>query len=523
MPAPAQNTIQTPVQLILDEIERQKPSTADELIAIKKLVGKRFGLADVISNAELLEASGAKRKELEKLLKIRHVRSLSGVSVIAIMTKPAGCPGKCVYCPGGVTSPKSYTGFEPAAQRAKQNNYDAYRQVQNRLTQLEAIGHYPEKCDVIVMGATFNAFPRDYQHEFVKGAFDGFNGSVAKTIEESQKINETAKHRVIGLTFETRPDWCSEDDVKWFLSLGATRIELGIQSLDEAVLKKIERGHGVQESIDATQRCKDSFLKVCHHFMPGTFSNPNKDVAMFRRLFEDEAFCPDMIKIYPCLVLPNTPLYEMWKRGEFEPYNSETAADVIARCKEFIPPWCRVMRVDRDIPTTLVAAGVKNSNLREMVQKKCEEYGIKCKCIRCREAGLVARSGKVPAIEDAKLKRINYQASGGEEVFLSFEAEDVLYGFCRLRKPGKPFISEIDSRTCGIRELHVYGDQVPIGGSGTVQHHGLGKALLQEAEKIASEEFDANKLLVISGVGAKQYYEKIGFKRMGTYMGKIIR
>ena len=511
-----------PIQLILEEIEKQKPSTREALIAIKKKIGKQFNLPTLITNADLLEAAGEKRSELEKLLKIRHVRSLSGVSVIAIMTKPAGCPGKCVYCPGGVTSPKSYTGFEPAAQRAKQNNFDAYRQVQNRLEQLEAIGHHPEKCDVIVMGATFNAFARDYQHEFVKGAFDGFNGFISPSIEESQKINETAKHRVIGLTFETRPDWCSEEDIKWFLSLGATRIELGVQSLDEAVLKKIERGHGVQESIDATQRCKDSFLKVCHHFMPGTFSNPEKDVAMFKRLFADESFRPDMIKIYPCLVLPNTPLYEMWKRGEFEPYNSEQAADVIARCKEFIPPWCRVMRVDRDIPTTLVAAGVKNSNLREMVQSKCNEYGITCKCIRCREAGLLARKGEVPAIEDAELKRIDYRASNGEEVFLSFEASDVLYGFCRLRKPGTPFIEEIDNRTCGIRELHVYGDQVPIGGSGTVQHHGMGKKLLTEAEKIAMEEFDCKKLLIISGVGAKQYYEKIGFERIGTYMGKTL-
>ncbi len=513
--------MKSPVKEILEAIAIENPITSEEVIGIKKRISKKFGLKDLIPNSELLEASGKKRSELEKLLRIRNVRGLSGVSVIAIMTKPAGCPGKCIYCPGGVTSPKSYTGFEPAAMRARQNNFDAVRQVRNRLEQLAAIGHDPEKCEVIVMGATFNAFPRDYQYEFVKGAFDGFNGKVSKDIAEAQKVNETAKHRVIGLTFETRPDWCTESDVDWFLSLGATRIELGIQSLDDKALEKMQRGHGVQESIDATQRCKDAFFKVCHHFMPGTFSKPDKDVEMFSRLFSEEGFRPDMIKIYPCLVLPNTPLFEMWKRGEFEPYNSQQAADVIARCKQFIPEYCRVMRVDRDIPTTLVAAGVKNSNLREMIKAKCDEYGIKCKCIRCREAGLKSRK-EIVDVGDAKLKRFDYRASGGDEVFLSFEANDTLFGFCRLRNPGKPFLKEINSKTCGVRELHVYGDQAPIGGTGIVQHHGLGKKLLEEAERISQEEFDAHKLLVISGVGAREYYHKLGYKRIGHYMGKTL-
>ncbi len=509
------------VQEILLEIK--KVSTQDELNALKKKIGKRFQLPQVVSNAELLEAMGEKEKQkFENVLRVRKVRSLSGVSVIAIMTKPAGCPGKCIYCPGGVTSPKSYTGFEPAAMRAKSNSFDPYKQVKNRIEQLTAIGHNCQKCEVIIMGATFNAFPRSYQLEFVKGAFDACNERLSSTLEEAQLINEKATHRIVGLTFETRPDWISEDDVKWFLLLGATRIELGVQSLDDEVLKKVERGHGTKESIRATQLCRDSFLKVCYHFMPGLFSNIEKDVEMFRRLFSDENFRPDMVKIYPCLVLPNTPLYEMWKKGEFTPYNTEQAAEVIAHCKEFIPEYCRVMRVDRDIPTTLVAAGVKNSNLRELVNEKCIEYGITCKCIRCREAGLKSRGEKIPPVENAELRRIDYIANGGKEVFLSFEAENTLFGFCRLRNPSKPFMPEIGEYTCGIRELHVYGDAIPIGGTGIVQHHGIGKKLLQEAEKIAREEFDAKQLLVTSGVGAREYYRKIGFERIGTYVGKII-
>ncbi|MBI4406752.1 tRNA uridine(34) 5-carboxymethylaminomethyl modification radical SAM/GNAT enzyme Elp3 [Candidatus Micrarchaeota archaeon] len=519
------------VEQIVEEIEKTPSLTSENINGIKKRIGKQHGLSEVVSNADILEKlSSEKRRELKKALRVRNVRSLSGVSVIAIMTKPAGCPGKCTYCPGGITSPKSYTGFEPAAARAKQNNFDAFLQVQTRLAQLENIGHNPQKCDVIVMGATFNAFPRSYQLEFVKRAFEGFNGAASQSIEEAHLVNESAKHRVIGLTFETRPDWCTEDDAAWFLSLGATRIELGIQSLDDEALKKVERGHGVSESIEATRRCKDAFLKVCHHFMPGLYSYPEKDIDMFRRIFQEESFRPDMIKIYPCLVLPNTPLFQEWKKGNFLPYNSQQAADVIARCKQFIPPYCRVMRVDRDIPTTLVAAGVKNSNLRQLVEAQCKELGIKCVCIRCREVGLKSRFDDIPAIEEAEMQRIAYKASGGEEVFISFEAGDALFGFCRLRKPGKPFLKEIDDHTLGIRELHVYGDATPIGESPDnphrnpehVQHRGIGRALLREAEKIAREEFDGRKLLVISGVGAREYYRKAGFEKIGHFMGKNI-
>ncbi len=505
---------------ILREIKNEKNLTPAKIIAIKKRIGKKFGLRDVVSNAKLLEAAGKKRGKLVKLLRVRNVRSLSGVSVIAIMTKPAGCPGKCTYCPGGVTSPKSYTGFEPAAQRAKQNNFDAYGQVQNRLTQLEAIGHATDKCEVIVMGATFNAFPASYQNEFVKRAFDGFNDSDSRDLQTAQKKNETAEHRVVGLTFETRPDWCKEKDVAQFLSFGATRIELGVQSLDEKVLKKVNRGHGVKESIEATRVCKDSFLKVGYHFMPGLYSTPEKDVEMFSSLFKKEEFKPDMVKIYPCLVIPGTLLFEEWKKGKFTPYNSEQAAKVIAQCKKFVPEYCRIMRVDRDIPSNLIAAGVKNTNLRQLAEKECKKQGIQCKCIRCREVGLKGRFQEVPEVEDAKLKRINYKASKGEEVFLSFEAGNVLYGFCRLRKPGEPFMKEIDNRTCGIRELHVYGEEAAIGAKGKVQHHGIGKKLLVEAEKIAREEFDARKMLVTSGVGSREYYRKLGFEKTGVYMGK---
>ncbi len=525
---------------IVEEMEKNPILNREKINEIKKKIGKQHGLSEVVSNAEILEKlSLEKRRELEKALRVRNVRSLSGVSVVAVMTKPAGCPGKCTYCPGGITSPKSYTGFEPAAARARQNNFDAFLQVQTRLAQLESIGHEPQKCEVIVMGATFNAFPRSYQLEFVKRVFDGFNGTESQSIEQAQAVNETSRYRVIGLTFETRPDWCTENDVDWFLSLGATRIELGVQSLDEEVLKKVERGHGVGESIEATRRCKDAFLKVCHHFMPGLYSTPEKDIAMFSRIFKEEEFRPDMVKIYPCLVLPNTPLYQEWKKGNFDPYNSQQAAEVIAKCKAFIPSYCRVMRVDRDIPTTLVAAGVKNSNLRQLVEAKCKELGIKCACIRCREVGLKSRFEEVPAIEEASLKRINYKASGGEEVFISLEAGNALFGFCRLRKPGKPFLKEIDDHTLGVRELHVYGDAAPIDSShrnssllriatrkrcnsGYIQHRGIGRALLAEAEKIAREEFDGRRLLVISGVGAREYYKKIGFEKEGHYMGKKI-
>jgi len=484
-----------------------------ELLTIKKEASERHSLDGVLKNSEVAEAL-REIGEDAGALRIRATRSISGVSVIAVMARPWPCPhGKCVYCPGGVknNSPQSYTGKEPAALRAGQNDFDPYRQVTSRIAQLEAIGHEASKCELIVMGGTFNCQPRAYQTEFVKRAFDAFNGKKAKSLEQAFALNESAGHRVVGVTFETRPDYAGEKEVEKLVGLGATRIELGVQTLSDKVYKKVNRGHTVEDVVDATRNCKDAFLKVCYHWMPGLFVSPKEDVKMFARLFSDARFRPDMLKIYPALVIAGTGLYDLWKKGKFEPYDDETAAKAIAQMKALVPPYVRIMRIDRDIPSQLIAAGVKKSNLRQLARAELEKAGTECRCIRCREAGFRKVDWK-----SVGLKRIEYGASGGREIFLSYEdGNDALVGFLRLRR-------NEDGRA-GIRELRVFGEQVPVGernAGGASQHKGFGQKLLKKAEEIASSELSERKLFVLPGAGVKPYYRRLGYADAGMYLAK---
>lgn len=509
-----------------------KPSYK-KMLFFKRQASEAFKLPDIISNAELIEALPRNApKFLRAVLRTRAVRSISGVAVIAIMTKPAKCPhGKCAYCPGGPAkksrkggSPQSYTGKEPAAMRAAQNKYDAFAQVQSRLEQLRAIGHAPQKCELVIMGGTFNAQPRAYQEKFIKGAFDAFNCRKSASLRGAMKANERAAQRVIGLTFETRPDWATPQRVSRIVDFGATRVELGVQTLSNSIYRKVERGHTVEQVAEATKACKDAFLKVGYHWMPGLLCKGAEDVKMFGKLFSDSRFRPDMLKIYPCLVMPGTKMHKWWKQGKFEPYDAEEAARVIARMKRLVPPYCRIMRVERDIPVPLIAAGVKNSNLRQLAQQQMAKHGWACKCIRCREVGFRQAQGKEIDWELVALKRIDYEASGGKEVFLSFEDKkaDALVGFLRLRLPAEPFRKEITADAAGVRELHVYGEQMQIGKhlKRAAQHKNFGGRLLEEAERIAEEEWGCSKLLVISGVGAREYYRKQGYANDGAYVSK---
>ena len=481
----------------------------EEIEAYKRQQAKAQGKRKVAGNADLLAALPKKEREaMRETLKVRNTRSASGVCVIAVMTRPWPCPGKCAYCPTAENAPKSYTGFEPAARRARQNKFNAFAQVADRLRQLEAIGHEPSKCELVVMGGTFNSQPRRYQSEFIKKAFDAFNGKKSKTLAHAIKNNENARHRVTGLTLETRPDWCTQSEVKRFVSYGATRMELGVQSLDEKVLRRVARGHGLKEVADATRYCKEAFLKVGYHVMPGLYATKEKDVGMFKTLFEDDRFKPDMLKIYPCLVIEGTRVYDEWRKGRFKPYSTDEAAEVIAEAKRFVPPYCRIMRVDRDIPTNLIVAGVDKSNLREIARKKAREKGIACECIRCREIGFKKEAKGKP-----ELRRLDYGASGGTEVFLSLENKDALWAFLRLRRNA--------DGECGVRELRVFGEQTPVGRlSRQAQHRGCGARLLAEAERIAAGEFGAKRLSVLAGVGARPYYRKQGYKLLGNYMVK---
>ncbi|MCD4666516.1 tRNA uridine(34) 5-carboxymethylaminomethyl modification radical SAM/GNAT enzyme Elp3 [archaeon] len=493
----------------------------------------------------------------DQKFKLKPTRTISGVSPIAIMTKPYNCPAqaKCTYCPGGLNSyfgdvPKSYTGNEPASMRAKRNSYDPYLQIFNRVEHYIILNHNPTKVELIIMGGTFNGFTLDYQKEFVKYAFKAMNdfsdlfykeGKLNKkkfidffeldsnfksekrtkkiqnkilklkkktTLEKEHKRNEKTIIRCIGLTLETRPDMITKKTAEFMLKLGATRIELGIQSVYDNVLKKIKRGHLTNKTKEAIKILKDYGFKILLHIMLGLPKSPReKDIEMFKELFSNEFYKPDMIKIYPCLVMPGTKLYQDYLKGNFKPITTKEAAEVIAEGKKYIPTYCRIMRIQRDIPTTLISSGIDKSNLRQYVLKELEKKKIKCKCIRCREVGRAEKLDKVEII----VKK--YKASSGTEYFISAEDKknDSIIGFCRLRL----------SKNAFIRELHVYSSALNLKEKSkeSYQHRGYGKKLLAEAEKITKKN-KFKKLAVISGVGVREYYKKLGYKFEAPYMIK---
>ncbi|MFW3146404.1 MAG: tRNA uridine(34) 5-carboxymethylaminomethyl modification radical SAM/GNAT enzyme Elp3 [Thermoplasmatota archaeon] len=469
--------------------------------------------------------------ELIGLLKKKPSRTLSGVAVVAVMTSPSACPhGKCIFCPGGVDqevpTPQSYTGREPAAMRAKQNDFDPERQVARRIRQLLDIGHDADKIDLILMGGTITAREVDYQYDFVKGCFDGMNGDRSRDLREAHERNEKSAHRCIGMTFETRPDHLGRKECDLVLELGGTRIELGVQSLFDLPLIKSQRGHEVKDSMDSTRLAKDTGLKVGYHMMPGMpGSTKEMDAGTAWKAFNEDEFKPDMIKIYPTLVIKGTSLHEMWLQGEYEPLSTEDAAELVAEMKRMTPPWVRIQRVQRDIPSPLVEEGVKKSNLRQLSQLIMEKRGWTCRCIRCREIGhRMEKGAELPTREDVSLSRREYEASGGKEVFLSFEVEteDSLIGFVRLRKPSDTAYRKEMEGSGIVRELKVFGPLVPIGRAAEEewQHRGYGRELLAYAGSIVKDEWGLERILVTSGVGAREYYRKLGYERIGPYMGK---
>ncbi len=483
-----------------------KNPTKANLIQLKKDYAKK-NKANLPTNADILaECTDKQAAILQRLIITKPQRTISGVSVVAIMSPPAPCPGKCIYCPQGPDAPKSYTGMEPATQRARHNKYDAYDQVQNRLDQFKKVGHPTDKCELIIMGGTFPALIIKDQNKFVKQAYEGFNGKRSKTLDEAQKLNETAKHRVVGLTIETRPDFF---DIKQLRKIGATRVELGIQSVYPAILKQIKRGHTINQAESTTKEMKDAAFKILYHIMPGLPGSTLKsDIKMFKTIFTDERFKPDMLKIYPTLVIKGTKLYDMWKKGQYKPVDEKYMQELLAEVFRMCPKWVRIMRVQRDIPADFIEAGPKKSNLRELVQVKTKE-------IRSREAGRVwLKTGKLSKNVEILVEK--YKANGGTEYFISAEdkKQDILVGFFRLRLT--------NDKTALGRELHVYGSELPLGKEAkgaAVQHRGWGKKLLAKAESIAK---DAGKLeiLLISGVGVREYYEKLGYKKRDTYMVK---
>ncbi len=560
----------TVLQEITELIKTQQIQDQESLNSIKQNIAKKYKLPKTPTNIEIL-VSLPKEKiaEFKKILLSKPTRTISGVSPVAVMTAPSKCPhGKCTFCPGGMNSPwgdvpQSYTGHEPATMRGIRNDYDSYLQVFNRLQQYVLMGHSFDKIEIIIMGGTFPAELKEYQEEFVHGVFKAMNNfsdlffdaqgdfdflkfkdffelpgdmqdkereqSIKKklsglkqktntSLEQEQLRNETSYVRCVALCIETKPDWGFLEHGNEMLRQGCTRVELGIQSVYDDVLKFVHRGHTAEDSKKSIQILRDLGFKINFHYMPGLpLTDYERDMAGMRQLFADPAYKPDMIKLYPCMVAPGTALYYQYQKGEFTPIGADEAAKRIAEFYTFVPEYCRIQRVQRDVPTKYWEAGVEMTNLRQYID---QTHKTSSRDIRAREP-----KGKIINWENVEIKILEYDASQGKEFFISAEdlENDLLIGFCRLRFPFECLRPEITPESALVRELHVYGTATAIGDEGVVQHKGWGKRLMQKAEDL-SRQHGRKKMVVISGVGVRKYYEeKLGYTKEGPYMVKKLQ
>ncbi len=520
------NNYQQACRSIAEQIESRKLLSVRQVLKVVREMSSAYHLDKMPRNEHIIHYLRDNR--YRRLLMVKPAKTASGVAVIAVMPKPFACPhGRCTYCPGGVefNTPLSYTGTEPATKAAQKFNYDPYQQVRNKMEQLQSRGHDTGKTEIVIVGGTFPFVPADYQREFAKSCYDALNGTRSSNLQEAIAANETADNRCVGFTVETKPDYCKEPHVDLMLELGVTRVEIGVQSLRNSVYKLVNRGHTLDDVVDAFRVVRDAGYKIVAHMMPGLpGSSPEKDIEDFRRLFEDNAFKPDMLKIYPTLVLEHTGLFKMYKAGRYHAYSDDDLVNVIVEAKKVVPEWVRIMRVQREIESKDIVAGPKSGNLRQIVLQKLRQQGHRCRCIRCRETGLQRR---YPAEDEVTMRRTDYSASGGREVFLSYESMDgnTILGFLRLRKVANPHMSKLD-RAAIVRELHVYGQALSVGSKeivdGSYQHRGYGAKLLKEAERIAKDEFSVDKIAVISAVGTRQYYKKLGYHQDGPYVSKVL-
>lgn len=509
------------------------PSKTELLTAYHKLLKKK---------------SIEKNPALEKLLMRRAVRTLSGVTVITSLVKPYPCPGECVYCPLDERMPKSYLSEEPAAMRALTLKFDPYEQMAKRIEALESNGHPTDKIEFIIKGGTWNSYPLAYQYWFILRSFEACNkmdkkhpvftklketsplADLKKALAAEQRKNETAKHRIIGLTLETRPDCINKHTIWQMREQGCTRLELGIQHTDDEVLALTKRGHTTERAREATELLRNYGYKVDFHLMPQLpGATPAKDLAMMESIFTDPGFKPDMIKIYPCTVVKGSELYDWFVAGKYTAYPTRELIDIIKTFKSHIPRYARISRLIRDIPGQYIEEGNKVTNLRQVIETEMKRDGLVCKCLRCREIGHVKTDGWTAKQLKPILFIDEYETRGGMEYFLSYEdaKRQVVFAFCRLRVVTKPVIhpnKKLNSYHAYIRELHTYGQLVRIGKQQkeSTQHKGLGRKLVALAEKIVKKQ-KIGKLAVISGVGVRGYYRKWGYKLEKTYMVKNLK
>lgn len=458
--------------------------------------------------------------DLEAQFMTKRLRTLSGVAPFAVMMKAHPCPGKCTFCVTEKGMPKSYMSDEPAAQRALLVDFDPKEQVSLRLQQLVATGHEADKLQIIVIGGTFSAYPEDYKHEFLKGIFDGANGFVATTVQEAHNHNKTSQHRIVGLSIETRPDWITPQEIRLLRETGVTKVQLGVQTLDDTVNKRTRRGHTKQHVQEATALLRYAGFKINYHMMlnlPG--AKPEEDIQHVETLFNHSGYQPDTIKLYPCIVLPKTSLYQEFKSGRYHSWSDETLINTLIACKQRVPPYCRIDRLTRDITSNWNQSGTQKTNLRQLLETQLAQTGVRCRCIRCREV----REQRFISSEKPVFTMLSYDANDGKDYFLSFEQNSYLLAMLRLYLPPKPnpaaAIFPVLENAALIRELQVFGQQVAIGEQQehATQHRHLGRNLVKAAEELATQHGFA-KMAIISGVGVRGYYEKLGYHLEDTYM-----
>ncbi len=457
---------------------------------------------------------------MKKLLKneIRKpTRTISGITPVAIMLPPRKCShGRCVFCPN-LNVTQSYTPKSPVYMRAEKVGFDSYKQIKARLKAFELMNHSIDKIEIIIMGGTFLQYSEKFQEKFIKGIYDGLNNKISKTLEKAQKLNELSKSRCVALCVETRPDVCIKH-INKMRRWGVTRVELGVQALDNKIYDIVKRGHKIKDVIDATKALKNASFKVGYHIMPGLpKTNFKKDLKLFKKMFKNSNFKPDQLKIYPCQVIAGAELEKDYWKGKYKPYTKEELEKLLYKMMKLVPRYCRVMRIMREIPPQYLIAGTIRIDLRKEIEEKLKKNNEKISEIRFREIGFAKNSDKID--KKLKLKITKYKASDRKEYFLEIiNKNDILFGLLRLR---------IINKTALIRELHVYGKALKLGQKGQLgQHIGLGKKLIKKAEEICKKE-KCNKIKIISGIGVREYYRKLGYELesvdKGNYMVKNIK
>ncbi|NXA15244.1 ELP3 protein, partial [Sapayoa aenigma] len=541
----AELMVMTIADLIQQLIQAHEQGKDVDLNKLKTRTAAKFGLSAQPRLVQIIAAVPPQyRRALLPKLKAKPIRTASGIAVVAVMCKPHRCPhinftgNICVYCPGGPDSDfeystQSYTGYEPTSMRAIRARYDPYLQTRHRVEQLKQLGHSVDKVEFIVMGGTFMALPEEYRDYFIRNLHDALSGHTSNDVAEAVRYSERSRTRCVGITIETRPDYCLKRHLSDMLGYGCTRLEIGVQSVYEDVARDTNRGHTVKAVCESFHLAKDAGFKVVAHMMPDL---PNmgleRDMDQFVEFFENPAFRPDGMKLYPTLVIRGTGLYELWKTGRYKSYPPSTLVDLVARILALVPPWTRVYRVQRDIPMPLVSSGVEHGNLRELALARMKDLGTQflpvpspCCSSVLKQLFLFPSLSSLLPWPQIELIRRDYVANGGWETFLSYEdpEQDILVGLLRLRKCSEEsFRPELKGGVSIVRELHVYGSVVPVSSRdpSKFQHQGFGMLLMEEAERIAKEEHGSWKIAVISGVGTRNYYRKIGYELEGPYMVK---